>query len=97
MQSRLTQQFALTLKGQKLGGQLSRGALQAKHQLIQGSPGPDSPQQLAAHEARIIRPQRTITQAPQEILGMNQSCRSIPKQCIAAPTGPTAGITRDDP
>ena len=28
---------------------------------------------------------------------MNQSRRSLPKQCIAAPAGPTAGITRNDP
>ena len=40
MQSRLTQQFALTLKDQKLGGQLSGGALQTEQQLIKVTPEP---------------------------------------------------------
>ena len=51
MQSRLTQQFALTLKGQKLGGQLSGGALQTEQQLIKEHPRADGlhqPLMLAA-------------------------------------------------
>ena len=51
VQSRLTQQFALALKGEKLGGQLSGGALQKRHQLIQRSPGPDGLHQLLRLEA----------------------------------------------
>jgi len=33
----------------------------------------------------------------QEVLGMNQSFRLILKQCIATPTGPPAGIARNNP
>ena len=41
MQSRLTQEFTVTLKRQKLGGQLSRRKLQTKQQLFKGRPGTD--------------------------------------------------------
>ncbi len=41
MQSRLTQQFTVTLKQQKLGDQLSRRTLQTKQQLLKGRPGTD--------------------------------------------------------
>ena len=50
MQSRLTQQFILTLKGQKLGANSVR-TLQTKQQLIKVRPGTNGLDQLLALSA----------------------------------------------